>query len=248
MIWRRARLYDSFLGRWHSVDPLIDGYPGYSPYCYTGDDPINKVDPDGRFWGAIIGAAAEYVSQSIESGDWSPGSKSWSKIGVSAAAGLVSGGTSIIAKVAIGTATSVAEGMIKNAIDGKDLTDDLAANFVSGSLGSAGGALLEKTVKNTVDDVIDEGYKTMNKGLNRTRLSEDILQKTKKSKVIKKHTGKVQEGKSFTSKGSKKVNKGNLLYSLEVDDAAGSSAKGAANVTNTIVKKASKDEKDKEEN
>lgn len=34
--------------RWLSVDPLASKYPQWSPYAAMGDDPIRKIDPDGR--------------------------------------------------------------------------------------------------------------------------------------------------------------------------------------------------------
>ncbi|QOJ28867.1 MAG: hypothetical protein HRU80_08215 [Ignavibacteriales bacterium] len=43
-----ARYYDSDLGRWLSVDPLMDTYPGWSPYNYVMNNPLRLVDPDGR--------------------------------------------------------------------------------------------------------------------------------------------------------------------------------------------------------
>jgi RHS repeat-associated protein len=43
-----ARYYDSDLGRWTSVDPLADKYPGLSPYNYIANNPLRYYDPDGR--------------------------------------------------------------------------------------------------------------------------------------------------------------------------------------------------------
>ncbi len=42
------RYYDPMASIWLSVDPLAEMYPGWSPYNYTLNNPINYVDPDGR--------------------------------------------------------------------------------------------------------------------------------------------------------------------------------------------------------
>ncbi|MGB3868734.1 MAG: RHS repeat-associated core domain-containing protein [Flavobacteriales bacterium] len=43
-----ARLYDPRVGRWLSLDPLVDDYPSISPYSYTNNNPILFIDPDGK--------------------------------------------------------------------------------------------------------------------------------------------------------------------------------------------------------
>ena len=43
-----ARVYDSRLGRWLSVDPLSIKYPFVSPYNFALNTPIQAIDPDGR--------------------------------------------------------------------------------------------------------------------------------------------------------------------------------------------------------
>nr|MBK9652958.1 hypothetical protein [Bacteroidota bacterium] len=44
-----ARIYDSRLGRWMSVDPLSKDYPEMSTYIFSANTPIQAFDPDGRF-------------------------------------------------------------------------------------------------------------------------------------------------------------------------------------------------------
>ena len=42
-----ARYFDNWIGRWTSVDPLADKYPGWSPYNYAACNPLNVIDPNG---------------------------------------------------------------------------------------------------------------------------------------------------------------------------------------------------------
>jgi len=43
-----ARMYDSRLGRWLSLDPLAAKYPSISPYAFVANNPILFIDPDGK--------------------------------------------------------------------------------------------------------------------------------------------------------------------------------------------------------
>ena len=43
-----ARLYDSALGRWTSVDPLAEKYYEISPYAYCANNPVINIDLDGK--------------------------------------------------------------------------------------------------------------------------------------------------------------------------------------------------------
>jgi RHS repeat-associated protein len=45
-----ARYYDSELGRWLTVDPMVDSYPEWSPYSYAGTNPLNAIDINGMEW------------------------------------------------------------------------------------------------------------------------------------------------------------------------------------------------------
>ncbi len=44
-----ARIYDSRLGRWMSLDPMQHMYPDNSPYNYSINSPIFLGDPDGNY-------------------------------------------------------------------------------------------------------------------------------------------------------------------------------------------------------
>ena len=41
------RNYMPDLGRWGNIDPLAEKFPNQSPYVFTDNNPINKIDPDG---------------------------------------------------------------------------------------------------------------------------------------------------------------------------------------------------------
>ena len=43
-----GRYYDSATGRWLSIDPKANKYPGWSPYNYCLNNPLRNIDPDGK--------------------------------------------------------------------------------------------------------------------------------------------------------------------------------------------------------
>jgi len=45
-----ARMMDPVLGRFTTMDPLAEKYYSVSPYAYCANDPVNRIDPDGRIW------------------------------------------------------------------------------------------------------------------------------------------------------------------------------------------------------
>ena len=43
-----GRYYDSATGRWLTVDPKTNKYPGWSPYNYALNNPLKNIDPNGQ--------------------------------------------------------------------------------------------------------------------------------------------------------------------------------------------------------
>lgn len=43
-----ARMYDGYIGKWFTIDPLAEKYYSISPYTYCTNNPINYFDPDGK--------------------------------------------------------------------------------------------------------------------------------------------------------------------------------------------------------
>jgi RHS repeat-associated protein len=44
-----ARFYDAQIGRWHTVDALIEAAPDLSPFIYVRNNPVLRIDPDGNW-------------------------------------------------------------------------------------------------------------------------------------------------------------------------------------------------------
>jgi RHS repeat-associated protein len=43
-----ARIYDSRLGRFMTIDPAAQEYPAFSDYSFVANSPLQYIDPDGR--------------------------------------------------------------------------------------------------------------------------------------------------------------------------------------------------------
>ena len=50
MYYYGARYYEPRLSLWMSTDPLQEKYPNINTYCYTINNPIIFIDPDGKDW------------------------------------------------------------------------------------------------------------------------------------------------------------------------------------------------------
>lgn len=67
----RARWYDPDTGRWLSKDPIgIEG--GLNQYVFCDNNPVNLVDPSGKFgWaGAIVGGLVGGLIGGLSTGSW----------------------------------------------------------------------------------------------------------------------------------------------------------------------------------
>ena len=61
-----ARMYDPALCRFLTMDPLAEKYYGISPYAYCGNNPVKRIDPDGKDWyDAVMGYVIGHVTNSI---------------------------------------------------------------------------------------------------------------------------------------------------------------------------------------
>ena len=86
-----AMFYDPLMARWTTPDPLAEKYYSTSPYAFCNNNPVNFVDPDGKFpvalplrpivlkAAAVAGGltltiwAADKFAQSYESSKYNPG-------------------------------------------------------------------------------------------------------------------------------------------------------------------------------
>ncbi len=150
-----ARQHEPTLARWDRIDPLCEKYYSISPYAYCGNDPVNRIDPDGRCWpivpiilkavliGAATGAGTDYTCQVIGNViDKREISKEcftdvdYKSMGWSAAGGALSGGSNAI---------------------GSSLGKIFAARTGSKMFGKVMGKIAEEGTEFVADVVANEG-------------------------------------------------------------------------------------------
>jgi RHS repeat-associated protein len=167
-----ARFYDASLGRWFVLDSQADDMMQVdkSPYAYGWDSPINLKDPDGDCpWciGAVVGAVTDYGIQVAvnfaEGKDFGDAftDVDGSSILISAGAGALSGGLSVLSKAKnasklVQLATSEAGETVIDA--GASMISQLDGNgeisvtntVIDATVGKILGKKVEKLVENSV--------------------------------------------------------------------------------------------------
>jgi RHS repeat-associated protein len=88
-----AREYGARVGRWTAKDPILLA-GGLNLYAYVDGDPVNRSDPNGRFWwiaaGAAVGAGADLGLQLYgNGGDF--GNVDWGEVALGGTAGALFG-------------------------------------------------------------------------------------------------------------------------------------------------------------
>ena len=56
-----ARMYDTELGRWFSVDPMSEAYYSLSSYNYCVNNCIKNIDPDGALYSPYYDSQGNFL-------------------------------------------------------------------------------------------------------------------------------------------------------------------------------------------
>ena len=151
LINMNARMYDPVLGRMLSPDNFVGdgGTQGFNRYSYAGNNPLNRIDPDGNnpmLIGALVGAGIDLGIQLWNNGG-SFKKVNWGSVATSALAGAVGGGIGAWAGEAAAAtfkiANSVVQGAVVGAIGGA--AGGFAGGATAGYLNGQTGWQLAKT-------------------------------------------------------------------------------------------------------
>ena len=159
-----ARMYDSRVGRWLSVDPRTDAMSGWSPYSYCFNSPIMFVDQDGELpilpllFKAGANAAADWFMQTAmnyyfnpaTSGNWSASAQDVSgwQIARSGLEGLIPWKTpgGRLGKAALSASGDVMVEWLNNGSNysTEQAVQDFAVGFIGDLAGGGLGELISK--------------------------------------------------------------------------------------------------------
>ena len=190
-----ARMYDPYLARWTTQDPLAEKYPGISPYAYCANDPVNLVDLNGNspqlvgaLGGALIGGLVGGGFALLEG---KRGKELWGAVGGGAVSGAIigaTGGTALLGESTImgighsaftGAVSGVFGSVVEQGIsDGQISAEQVATD---GIWGSATGAVTG-TIQAGIDWVEKEVVSGIKQSAQRT---ENVVRKEVKAEFQK---------------------------------------------------------------
>ncbi|MBU0476037.1 MAG: hypothetical protein KKF62_17965 [Bacteroidetes bacterium] len=195
MYYFGARYLDSDLGKWLSVDPLADKYPGLSSYSYAGCNPINRYDPDGKAFnlitgaigagvGLLIGAGAEAGRQYFSNEEINFQKISAAGLGGGLAGGLagltlggslvasggIVGATELVGGALISGAATGTGGIVERALDGDARTEafdgtEIVTDVAVGTFTSFLGPLAGAPTKTAAKETEKLAYKQFSKNI-----------------------------------------------------------------------------------
>lgn len=149
-----ARIYDSRLGRFQSLDPYSKEYPMFSNYSYAANSPMILTDKEGKFLGTLLGAVIGGVVSAVRGEDVWKGVVAGGIAGAVADLIILSGGTAtplllVTAGTISGAVGSVADQMIVQgkSLDEVDVRQVALGSFIGGGLGYLGYKLAGPAAK-----------------------------------------------------------------------------------------------------
>ncbi len=177
-----ARLYNPYIGRFISPDPLLNSEGGpldFNPYVYARNNPYSYIDRNGEFWwavpilfGALMNGSTYSISAAL-SGNWN--AKDFFKsMGIGAVTATIGIGTSLL-HAQLGTfgqslTYAMLAGMANNTITNAIFGERMSVRDIPGILTSAAiSSVLPKVspngtnlFKNSISEI---GFNTLRGGL-----------------------------------------------------------------------------------
>src|SRR5690554_3656749 len=130
-----ARHYDPATGRWGTPDPLMEKYYSISPYVYVANNPVNLIDPDGRFVATIIGTIVGGTKGAYDA--HKKGTDMWAGAAEGAVSGAITG-----AVIDVAVAATVATGGGALVVIGAGIVSGAAGGAVGGIAGDVTGQVV----------------------------------------------------------------------------------------------------------
>jgi RHS repeat-associated protein len=209
-----ARQYYSIVGRWDRVDPLCEKDYPTSPYVFCGNNPVNRIDKDGRIWDTVLDLAfvaydaAEAAYQYCTTGHVSNTTKA--ALGADALAAAVPGLTGTGLAVRTGAKATGAGHGLKYA---KEMAEGLAFEKTEFAAAKASG----EKVASHIRLVPQNGIGNVSK--NRSTVNQLFHKKNGNYKI---RETKLREGSSKLSTGQRRTRKnvvdGNQTFEVRSDN------------------------------